>query len=331
MQWHERIGRRIRLRDLHVLMAAADAGTMAKAAAELGISQPAVSKSIAETEQTLGVRLLDRGTKGLVPTEYGRALLQHAVTVFDELRRAADELHCLADPTSGQVRLGCSESMAAGLLPAIIAHMTNQYPKITLHAAQISFAPLQFRELRERAIDLVLGRVPWPLPEGDLDGAALFDERIHIVAGTQNRWARRRRIELSELVDEPWALPPPDSLPGKLVADAFRARGLDPPTASIVTASIHLLANALPTTGSFLSVAPTSVLRFNRRLPLKVLPVDFPVEPGRVGIVWMRHRTLSPVARLFVECARDLIQSDRQMPPTLPGASGQSCAPREVI
>src|SRR5690242_11300590 len=136
MQPHERLGHRIRLRDLHILMAAAEAGTMAKAAGDLGISQPAVSKAIAETEQTLGVRLFDRGKKGLVLTDYGRSLLQHAVRVFDELRQAADELHSLADPTTGTVRVGCSESMCAGLLPAVIAHISSRYSKITMQAAQ---------------------------------------------------------------------------------------------------------------------------------------------------------------------------------------------------
>src|SRR5688572_26174285 len=174
MQWYERIGNRIRLRDLHILMAAAQAGTMAKAAAELGVSQPAVSKAIAETERTVGVRLLDRSPKGLVPTEYGDALLRRAVKVFDELKQVVEELRFLADPATGQLRLGCSESMTAGLLPAIIEHLSSRYPKITLHAAQISFAPLQFRELRERTVDLVLGRVPWPLPDRDLDGAVLL-------------------------------------------------------------------------------------------------------------------------------------------------------------
>jgi len=287
-------------------MAAAEAGSMAKAACELGISQPAVSKAIAETEQTLGVRLFDRGTRGLVPTDYGRSLLQHAVRVFDELRQAADELRFLADPTRGQVRVGCSETMCAGVLPAIISHMSSRYPKITLHAVQISFAPLQFRELRERTIDLVLGRIPWPLEESDLDGAVLLEEGIHIVAGVRSRWARRRRINLAELMGEAWALPPPDSLPGKIVAGAFRARGLDPPPASIVTGSIHLLARALPESGRFLSVLPSSVLRFNSQLPVKVLPVDFPAEPGRIGIVWLRSRTLSPVVRLFIDCAQEL-------------------------
>jgi DNA-binding transcriptional LysR family regulator len=311
MQWYERIGNRIRLRDLHILMAAVEAGTMAKAASELGVSQPAVSKAIAEIEQTVGVRLLDRGKKGLVPTEYGQALLRRAVKIFDEIKQAADELRFLADPTTGQLRIGCSESMTAGLLPAIITYISGLHPKIVFHAAQISFAPLHFRELRERTVELILGRIPWPLPEADLDGAVLFDEHIHIVAGAQSRWAHRRRIALSELMGEPWALPPPDSLPGRLIAGAFRAHGLDLPATSVYTASIHLLANALPATGRFLTVVPASVLRFNPgRLPVKVLPVDFPAEPGRIGIVWLKHRTLSPVAQLFIKCAHELAQSD---------------------
>ncbi len=317
MQWYERVGNRIRLRDLHILMAAVEAGTMAKAAVELGVSHPAVSKAIAETERTVGVRLLDRSTKGLVPTDYGRALLRHAVNVFDELKQVVDELRFLADPTTGQLRLGCSESMTAGLLPAIIEYISSRYPKITLHAAQISFATLHFRELRERTVELVLGRIPWPLPDSDLDGALLLDERIHIVAGSQSPWARRRRIELAELMGEAWALPPPDSLPGRLVADAFRAHGLNVPTASVYTASIHLLANALPATGRFLAVVPSSILRFNPgRLRLKVLRVNFNVEPGQVGIVWLKDRTLSPVAQLFVECARELTQSDHGTSPS---------------
>jgi DNA-binding transcriptional LysR family regulator len=317
MQWFERVGHRIRLRDLHILMAAAQVGTMAKAAAELGVSQPAVSKAIAEIERTVGVRLLDRTPKGLVPTEYGHALLRRAVKVFDELKQVVEELRFLADPATGQLRLGCSESMTAGLLPAIIEHLSSRYPKITLHAAQISFAPLQFRELRDRTVELVLGRIPWPLPDRDLDGEVLLDEGIQVVAGRQSRWAQSRRIELSELLSETWALPPPDSLPGRLVAAAFRAKGLDVPAASLYTASIHLLANALPATGRFLTVVPASVLRFSpARLPLKVLPVDFPVEPGRVGIIWLKDRTLSPVAQLFIECARELTQPGHSTAPS---------------
>src|ERR1041384_4766969 len=115
--WDDRIGRRLRLRDLHILMSVARCGGMGKAAAELAISQPAISKAIADIEHTLGVRLLDRTTQGVEPTLYGRALLRWGATVFDDLRQGVKEIEFLADPTAGEVRIGRSEGNTAGLLP----------------------------------------------------------------------------------------------------------------------------------------------------------------------------------------------------------------------
>src|ERR1700731_3048638 len=99
MQWNERIGRRLKLRDLHILLAVAKSGSMGKAASDLAVSQPAVSKAIADLEHTLGVRLLDRGPQGVEPTIYGRALLKCGLTVFDDLKQGVKELEFLADPT----------------------------------------------------------------------------------------------------------------------------------------------------------------------------------------------------------------------------------------
>src|SRR5262245_62512144 len=110
MQWHERIGRRLKLRDLHILL---QHGSMAKAAAELAISQPAVSKAIADMEHAVGLRLLDRTRQGTEVTTYGRALIDHGTVIFDELKQAAQELQFLADPTVGDLRIGSSETAAA--------------------------------------------------------------------------------------------------------------------------------------------------------------------------------------------------------------------------
>src|SRR5947207_14841266 len=99
MQLTERIGRRMKLHDLHVLMAVVQAGSMNKAAALLNTTQPAISKSIAELERTVGVRLLDRLTQGVEPTAYGRALLDGGTAVFDDLRPAVKNIEFLADPT----------------------------------------------------------------------------------------------------------------------------------------------------------------------------------------------------------------------------------------
>ena len=117
MQWDERIGRRIKLRDLHILLAVVRCRSMAKAATELTISQPAVSKAIADMEYTLGLRLLDRSWNGIEPTMYGRALIKRGVAIFDELRQGVKELEFLADPTAGELR-GPENPWAGPLAPS---------------------------------------------------------------------------------------------------------------------------------------------------------------------------------------------------------------------
>src|ERR1700736_160404 len=114
MDWVGRIGQRVKLRDLHILLAVAKAGSMGKAAAALAVSQPVVSKTISDMEHTLGVRVLDRGPRGVEPTRYGRELLTCAVAVFDDWGRGVAALESLADPPGGELRLGCTEPLAAG-------------------------------------------------------------------------------------------------------------------------------------------------------------------------------------------------------------------------
>ena len=120
MQWVDRIGSRLKLRDLHILLTVVHRGSMAKAAAALAISQPAVSKAIADMEHTFGLRLLDRGRGGVEPTAYGRALVTRGQAIFDELKLGIEELAFLADPTVGELHIASTESVAAGLLPAVL-------------------------------------------------------------------------------------------------------------------------------------------------------------------------------------------------------------------
>jgi DNA-binding transcriptional LysR family regulator len=304
MQWHDRIGRRLKLRDLHILLAVVQRGSMAKAATELAISQPAVSKAIADMECALGVRLLDRTRQGIEATAYGRVLIDRGTTIFDELKQAAQELDFLADPTVGELRIGSSESMAAGLLPAIIDRFSCQYPRVALTVAQAVFATMQYRELRERSVDLLLGRNYVPIPEDDLESEVLFDDQPVVVSGRQSRWARSRRLKLADLSHEQWILPPPDSLPRVGTAEVFRASGVNIPEAPLTTLSIHISLQ-LVATGRFVTMLPRSILRFsgNDRL-LKVLPIKLPIVPRQVAIMSLKRRTLRPVAQRFVECAR---------------------------
>jgi DNA-binding transcriptional LysR family regulator len=304
--WDARIGRRIRLRDLHVLLTVVQCGSMAKAARGLGVTQPAVSKAIAELENILGVRLLDRGPQGVEATLYGSALVRRGLTVFDELRQGVGEIAFMADPAVGHVRIGCNESLTAAMLPAVISRLSDQYPGVTLDVAQMSRPiTVEIRELRERNVDLIIGRGVFPIPEDDLNAEILFEEPLVVVTGAQSPWARRRKIDLAELVDEKWILFAPHEAPGALLAESFRARGLRAPRTNVTTSSFHLR-DALLMTGDYLTVVPSCMVRvFNaKHLTVKCLPIDLPVQQRPVAIFTLKNRTLSPVAELFIKCVR---------------------------
>jgi len=302
MQWVDRIGRHLKLRDLHILLAVVQHGSMAKAAAELAISQPAVSKAIADMEHTFGLRLLDRGRSGIEPTAYGRALVTRGQVIFDELKHGVEELAFLADPTVGDLRIGSTESIAAGFLPAVIERFAREQPRVRLDVAQAVMNTQHYRELRERSIDLLLGRIPRPFEEDDLEAGVVYDDQVVVVAGRQSKWARVRKLKLADLAGERWILPPANTMPSVLAAELFRAGSAEVPRSPITTLSIHLCSQ-LAASAQFVTMLPASVLRFsNRDQSLKILPIKLHAQQRPVGIVALKNRTLSPAARLFVEC-----------------------------
>jgi DNA-binding transcriptional LysR family regulator len=150
--------------------------------------------------------------------------------------------------------------------------------------------------------------LPGPSADEDLNVEILFEDPLFVVAGVTSKWARRRRIEPVELINEAWCLPAYDGLVGSHIAEAFRAKGLVIPKHTVGSTSIQLF-NALLATGHFLAVRSGSTLRLSgKRLGLKVLSVDLPIAPGPVGIVTLKNRTLSPVAQLFIDCAREVAE-----------------------
>ena len=305
MQLSDRIGRRMKLQDLHVLVTVMQAGSMGKAAQSLNISQPAVSRSIAELEHALGVRLLDRHRKGIEATEYGRALLDCGVAVFDDLRQGVKNIEFLADPTTGQVRIGNTLTSANSFITAVIDRLSRRYPGIVFHVVPAG-ADILNRELNARSLDLVVTRSGGPFTEEQFGFETLYDDALVVLAGMKNPWARRRRIELAELVNEPWALPTLESAVTQAAIKAFRASGLDCPRATLVTSSPEMRID-LVATGRFLTITAS---RFRVRRPqLKVLPVELPMAHMPVGIVTLKNRRLSPVAKLFIQHTHEVAKA----------------------
>jgi DNA-binding transcriptional LysR family regulator len=311
MELIDRVAHRLKLRDLRLLDAVVRSKSIAKAAVRLNLTQPAVSKALSELEHMLGVRLVDRSRQGVEPTLYGRALLKSGAAIFDELRQGVREIEFLSDPTSGDVRVAATEPIAAGVLPIIVARLARQYPRISIHVTQSPIAVLeyrtpQYRDLRDRNVDLVLGPIVRPFAEHDLEAEPLFEENAVVVAGIRSRWIRRRKVELADLIDEPWCFAPPDTLVGSRCVEAFRACGLDVPKRMVLSPSIQLNSGLLATE-RFLTILPDSLLRFSgKRLGIKALPINLPVPPRLIGIVTLKNRTISAAARVFIHAAKEV-------------------------
>lgn len=315
IDWDRQIGRRLRLRDLHVFCTVAQSGSMAKAASQLGVSTPTVSQAIAGLEHGLGVRLLDRSPKGIQPTQYGQALLKRTLVVFDELKQSVRDIEHLEDPTAGEIRIASPLGIAFTVIPHVFERFVERYPRVVLQFDEMTgpAATRDFRELRERKYDLILER-GWPLAgqgkkADDLSVESLFDDQLVIAAGSESKWAaRRRKIDLAELVYEPWIMQPPHSWNHRVLSGAFGERGLAVPEASLVTFSMSVITHFLAS-GRFITAMSRSVAHFNS---LKVLPVDLPPRPWPVNIVTLRNRTLSPVVGRFIKCARDFTRPIRE-------------------
>src|SRR5215475_11607862 len=132
MQLSDRIGRRMKLHDIHVLMAVVQAGSMGKAAALLNTTQSAISRSIADLEHTIGVRVLDRSPHGVELTNYGQALLKRSIVVFDELKQSIQDIEYISDPGSGELAVGTSAPHSEGIVLSVLDRLSRQYPKIVV-------------------------------------------------------------------------------------------------------------------------------------------------------------------------------------------------------
>jgi DNA-binding transcriptional LysR family regulator len=295
----DQVERRLKLRELRILLGVVKAGSMSKGAAELAISQPNVSKAISDLEHAFGVRLLDRTPHGVEPTTYGLALIKRGIAVFDELRHAVKDVAFLADPTSGELRLGCAE-WAAGTVSVAIDRMSRQYPRITFDVMTADGATLQ-RELRARNIDLFMSTHDNSLSKEDFDTEILYDDPLMVVADAQHPLVRRRSIELDELVNEAWALPPANTVAGSYIRDAFQRKNLAVPN-TIVNTYSTILRHNLVATARFITVLPKSMFEVMAKgLSIKALPVHLPATQRTMAIVVLKKRTLSPIAQIFVK------------------------------
>jgi DNA-binding transcriptional LysR family regulator len=312
LDWEARIGRRLRLRDLHVFFTVVQTGSLAKTAAVLRVSQPAVSQLIIDLEHAVGAKLFDRGPRGVTPTIYGRALLTRGRAAFDELRQGVQEIEFLSDPAAGEMKVGCQEAIAAILSP-VLESFLQKYPRVVLDIYEEEFDRFAAR-LRDRTLDFVLQRLRDPVRPNnpffdDLDVEVVFNDHMVVAAGAGSPWTRRRKIDLAELVDAQWILASPDTTNYRVITEAFRERGLGSPRIALKTLSTHLRTNMVAS-GKFIAPFPHSVFAFYaERFALKALPVAIPKRPWPVAVLTLKNRMLNPVVQLFLAHLRSSMKS----------------------
>jgi DNA-binding transcriptional LysR family regulator len=287
------------------------------------MSQPSVSEAVANLETALRVRLLDRSPRGIEPTRYADALLRRGRVVFDELSQGMREIEFLADPTVGEVRIGCPENLASGFVPAIMNRLFRRHPKIAFQVLPVEPVAMGFRELRERKVDLMVGRIVHPPLDDDLNAEVLFGDRLVVVAAPSSPWARRRQIKMQEIIGEPWVGIPADTPMDEYMVTALRALGFTLPAPVVRTYSMHVR-NYLLSTGRFLGLVWQRTLEFNPSAwSFKCLPVALDIPPRPVAIVTLKNRALSPVVQLFIDHAREVAASVKPLSNSL-GRSARS-------
>jgi DNA-binding transcriptional LysR family regulator len=232
-------------------------------------------------------------------------LLDGGTAMFDELRLAVKNIEYLTDPAAGEIRIASNPVLATSFLSAVIDRMSRRHPRVAFHVL-VKQADALRGELSDRNVDLLVARRLGNLDDERLNFEPLFEEAYVIAAGAQNPLVRQRNIELAELVNECWVLPPQDHVLGLVATKIFRASGLRYPAATVIAASPDMRVSLLAK-GRFLSIFNDAVVKFPTGRPeIKILPVKLPVPPVSIGIITLRNRTLSPVARLFIQHAREV-------------------------
>ena len=310
MQWDEaQIGRRFRLRDLHVLFTVAQSGSMGKAALKLGVSQPTVSEVVAGLENLVGAQLFERSARGIQLTPYGDALLKRSQNVFDELKQGLRDLQYLSDPTVGELRIGCPESITSSILPPVLDNFWRQHPQVRVHTSPASGSVLDLPQLRAREIDLFVGLTQTERGGDEFDVETLFNDRAVVAVGLTNPLARRRKVSFEELMIHPWLMTGQHSRNYQILVEATRTRGLQMPRIVLDSMSVHMRTRLLAT-GPYVTMLPNSVLRSNaERFSLKMLNVDIPADPWPVVIATLKNRVLTPLALKFVDHLRACVRN----------------------
>jgi LysR family transcriptional regulator of gallate degradation len=289
----------MQLRQLEYFLAVAKAQSLTLAAAELGVAQPTLTKSIRALEDELGVKLFLRQPRGVELTSYGDALLRHAQTLNVQMRDAIREVRSLQHGMSGAVAIGAGPAWLRRLLPLAVARVVKRNPAIRVRVDG-GYDDLLLRALRRGEIDLVVAEVPSPENMKDLRVIPLTSDRLGIACRVDHPLTRMKRVTMARLLDYPWAMPPLSTRTTRRLRALFIAADLAPPETTIETESMaFLIQTVLHSDAITLTVAST--LGMPEARGLKMITVARLASRREAGVVLRKDGFLSPAAEAIVD------------------------------
>ncbi len=287
------------LRQLRQFLAAVEHRNLGRAADSLNLTTPALSKSLASLEAELGVRLVDRGPRGVTPTVFGASLARHAKAMAAEERHARADLARLQGAEQGRIAVGGTASAGSALLVRALAALSQARPGVHIDVVGGRHEAL-IEGLRDGALDLVVTGFGADAPDSDLDTHVLADDTYAVVARTAHPLARRRRVSLADLAPYPWVVASniAEVIPGW--ARAFTDEGLDPPQAAIASDS-YLFIKSVLGEGDFIAVLPRDIIGAADAGLLAVLKIDGIAWRRRVRAVTRARGTQPPAVGVLLE------------------------------
>jgi DNA-binding transcriptional LysR family regulator len=291
--------------ELRVFVAVLEHRSFRKAAAVLHLTQPAVTKAIAGLEDTLGCKLFDRVANGIEPTVHGRSFAPRATAIFEELRRAAQDLTLVSSGAKGSLRVGTVPMPAIPFLPVAINRLIGEHAGLFVSVVEERETELIDR-LRKRDIELAILRLSLVEPADDMQATPLFDEQLCVVAAHDHPLASRSRLSWPELLEERWVMPPADCYFYEHVQRSLDRLGMPMPKHMIETFSVQM---------QFGMVLHAGMLGFGMRSQISFapgkefvlrLPFELPLEGSSVSAVMLKSHDPSPLARQLIAHIHDL-------------------------
>jgi DNA-binding transcriptional LysR family regulator len=291
---------RLKTRHIVLLVHLDEQRSVLRAARAANMTQPGASKLLSDLEESLGVQLFVRHARGVEPTWFGEIMMRRARGALAEMDRAQDEIAALLSGLTGRCSIGAVVNPATNLVPTAVALLKQQHPRVLVGIEIDNSAALATRLLTGE-LDIVVARIPSFAGADALRFEALAGETHRVFARAEHPLAGRRRLDLSDLVDQAWVLPPSGSLLRNRVDSMFVHRGLGLPLDVVETASIPVITSLLQTTDMVSPLQEETVASYVKSGLLVVLPLTLGVQMEPFGIVTRREHKMSPSAQALLE------------------------------